>query len=216
VEASLVLRYPIRATLVDCCARAATGRAAMPPRSAMNSRRCIAALSRSVCAGNDFAPGQSPDQDRGLAKGVRHCRRMSGLGQNRSVGASSSFPLYPTKQTSTAATARSASCQQRTFTHSGRSRNYPWWIARGFVAHHCIFEVFRKVCSSGPGRCWTPSRRCGRNYHQLQRLYSRFSSQIHHPPFQNMMGIASLHPCYRPKRQGTLTAGMGAVGRNAK
>jgi hypothetical protein len=32
--------------------------------------------------------------------------------KNGSVGASSSFPLYPTKQTSTVATARSVSCQQ--------------------------------------------------------------------------------------------------------
>src|SRR5258708_40293154 len=31
-----------------------------------------------------------------------------------SVGASSSFPLYPTKQTSTVASARSVSCQQET------------------------------------------------------------------------------------------------------
>jgi hypothetical protein len=45
MEAELALRSPIRATLVDCCARAASGHtidiAEAPPRRVMKSRRII-------------------------------------------------------------------------------------------------------------------------------------------------------------------------------
>src|SRR5258706_15727378 len=51
------------------------------------------------------------------ARSLSRKRLKSVVGQKR-VGASTSFPLYPTKQTSTVATATSVSCQEATLHRS--------------------------------------------------------------------------------------------------
>ena len=107
---------PIRFTRRGCCARAATGQAAAPPRRLMNSRRRISApnLRGQHCIGlNEYF-------DRGSNRHQSHCRSAQPISQ---LGHQETTPLIAARQ------AMTALLSKRTQSETGR----------------CIVVVGRKV-----------------------------------------------------------------------
>ena len=111
---------------------------------------------------------------RGTARAAARCQRtvlftglalplsMSALGvKNGSVGASSSFPLYPTKQTSTVATARSVSCHVLTPASSCVGASASTTVRRSLISMRC--SISRRPRSQ-PSKCFLlfPQQRTSR------------------------------------------------------
>src|SRR5258705_10017958 len=95
----------------DCCARAANGHTVAAPRSVMNSRRLIKPPDEHLFDVYSLALCDGAANEKGRIIAPDAATQCPVWVENGSVGASSSFPLYPTKQTSTVATARSVSCR---------------------------------------------------------------------------------------------------------
>src|SRR5258707_11434080 len=78
--------------------------------------------------------------------------------KNGSVGASTSFPLYPTKQTSTVATATSVSCHEQTFGNNLVTFGPSF---RGLRHHFDQLSSENFTAPQAASGCYFPSAACG-------------------------------------------------------